>query len=66
MSGGGACGKWCGYAEGGVGTGAKLGESMGKWARGMELLLPGAGCLGQLPDVRDAGCPVDTGRCPGS
>ena len=49
------------FAEASVGTGAKLGESMGKWAQGMELLLPGAGCPGQLPDVRGAGCPVDTG-----
>ena len=68
MSGGGVCGKRWGYAEVSVGTGAKLGESMRKWARGMELLLPGAGCPGQLPDVRDAGCPVDSAdvRAPGS
>ena len=65
MSGGGACGKRRWYAEVGVGTGAKLGGTMRKWARGMELLLPGAGCPGQLPDVRDAGCPVDTGRMSG-
>ena len=66
MSSGGACGKRWGYAEVSVGTGAKLGETMRKWARGMELLLPGAGCPGQLPDVRDTGCPVDMGGCPGS
>ena len=65
MIGGGGCGKRWGYAEVSVGTGAKLGESMRKWARGMELLLPGAGCPGQRPDVRDAGCPVDTGRMSG-
>ena len=46
MSGGGACGKRWGYAEVSVGTGAKLGETMRKWARGMELLLPGTGCPG--------------------
>ena len=61
MSGGGVCGICWGYAEVSVGTGSKLGKGMGKWAWGMELLLPGAGCLGQLPDVRGAGCPVDMG-----
>ena len=63
-------GKCWGYAEVSVGTGAKLGETMRKWARGMELLLPGAGCPGLMagclgcrmsgvPDVRAvrAGCP---------
>ena len=58
-------GKRCGYAEVSMGTGAKLGESMRKWVQGMELLLPGAGCLGQRPDVWDAGCPVDTGQMSG-
>ena len=61
MSGGGACGKRWGYAEVSVGTGAKLGEGMQKWVWEMELLLPGAGCPGQLPDVRGAECLVDTG-----
>ena len=35
----------------------KIGESMWKWARGMELLLTRAGFPGQRPDVREAGCP---------
>jgi len=62
VSGGGGCGKCCGYAEEGVGTMAKFGEGMVKWARGWSCCFPGAGCPGQLPDVRNAGCTVDTGR----
>ena len=53
-SGGGACGKRCWYAELSMGTRAKLGETIRKWHGGMELLLPGAGCPVQWPDVRDA------------
>ena len=46
----------------------KIGESMRKWAWGMELLLLGAGRPGQLPDVWYAICLVDTTdvRAPGS
>ena len=60
MSGGGACGKRWGYAEVSVGTGAKLGESMRKWVRGMELLLLGARCPGTRADVRAPGSGTNT------
>ena len=65
MSGGGGCGKCCGYAEEVVGTVAKFGEGMEKWARGWSCCLPGAGCPGQEPDVRGAGFPGYTGRMSG-
>ena len=45
MSGGGVCRKRWEFAEVSMGTGAKLGESMWKWVRGM-------GCCSQGPDVR--------------
>ena len=64
MSGGGV---WkvlgvCGSKRGHRG---KIGRKYGKMGAGMELLLPGAGCPGQLPDVWGAGSPVDTGRMSG-
>ena len=50
MIGGGVCVRWYGYAEGGVGTGAKLGEGMRKWLEGLELPSP--------PDIRRTGHPA--------
>lgn len=64
MSGGGVCGKWCGYAEEGVGTEEKFGEGMVKWARGWSCCFQGpdvrASCrMSGAPDVRrtQVGCP---------
>ena len=66
MSGGGGCGKCCGYAEEGVGTVAKFGEGMVEWAQGWSCCLPGAGCPVQELDVRGAGFPGTWAGCPGS
>ena len=65
MSGGGGCGKCCGYAKEVVGTVAKFGEDMVKWARGVELLSPRGRMSGPgagYPGRRISG---DTGRMSG-